>query len=191
MLEEHLVRPPGTGRHVLSGAWGLIDATVFFIGPEIWIGWAAMRNGTYQGLVLGVTVAVGATAGAIGLYYLSAAFPAEARNMMRLSPDIDIVMFAEAHDALARWDALAVFTGAFRLVPFKLYAVEASSAGIHPGFLGVAAFFIYLSRVFLFAMLGGLAGLATRRWPRRRALFWFAGFWIIVYGLYLGLRVLD
>lgn len=190
MIEQHPVRPPGTGKMILGGVWGFVDAAILFIGPEIWISWRAMRSGTYQGLVLALPVAAGAVVGALALYFVAIEFPAETRNLLRLSPDIDIVTFARANEAMREIDALAIFAGTFELVPIKIFAVEADSARVHPGFLGLAFLFIYLARGMFFAMLGGLAGIFLSKRPWQRVLPGFLLVWAVAYAGYFAIRLL-
>ncbi len=175
----------GRAGKALAALWGLGDATIFFIVPDVWLTYVGLRHGTFAALVAGLFVTLGGFAGGMALYYFAAAEPVEARNLLLTLPAVNTDALREARELLARWDAIAVVGNPYSLLPFKVMALEAPAAKVQPLFFALATFFAYLSRAFLIALVAGFLGWLLRRtFGVRRMVIWALVFWGVMYALF-------
>ena len=176
---------------ILAAAlWGVAEATVFFVVPDVLITYAAVRWNFRAGLKLSLATALAAAAGGAVLWWWGAVDANAARAAMLRVPAIgpDLLEKARAGMAGANWP-LNLTMGALSGTPYKLYAVEAGARGID------ALLFVALSipaRLVRFVLTAALAvtghalfkHLGIERWSMRV----LALAWIIVYATYWIIR---
>jgi hypothetical protein len=147
--------------------WGIGDASLFFIAPEVGLSYAALRYGLWRTLVLGLFVTIGAFAGGLAMYFLADAYPAEVRNLLLKVPGINADLLAEVRGDLRKTNAVVVLASAYSLTPFKAAAAEAAGQNVQIVFFALETFFAYLSRAFMAALVFGFIG-----WALRKSLGW-------------------
>ena len=114
-----------------AALWGVAEATLFFIVPDVLITYAAVRWGWRAGLKLSLVAALAAAAGGAVLWWWGAYDAEAARAAMLGVPAIgpDLIEKARAGMASVYWP-LDLMLGALSGTPYKLYAVEAGARGI-------------------------------------------------------------
>lgn len=169
--------------------WGVAEATVFFVVPDVLITYAAVHWNFRAGLKLSLVTALAAAAGGAVLWRWGAVDADAARAVMLYVPAIgpDLLEGARAGMVSADWP-MNLAMGALSGTPYKLYAVEAGARGID------ALLFVALSipaRLVRFVLTAALAvtgdalfkHLGIERWSMRvLALAWIAvytTYWII------------
>ncbi len=175
----------------LAFAWGILEATVFFIVPDVLLTWIGMRR-VKSALAAALAATAGAMLGGIVMYEAGQHDSDAAHTLLRSVPGIDSRLVADVRVELDAHGYTALLRGLARGRPYKIYAVEsgASSAGLAT-FLVVSAF----ARTLRFVASVLLARAVTRacaRWTRHRpwlevaawALFWlgFYAFYFAMFG---------
>ncbi|MCB0911955.1 MAG: hypothetical protein KDB60_10120 [Propionibacteriaceae bacterium] len=157
-------RIPGTIRdHAVAFGWGVAEATVFFIVPDVWTSRVALRH-PRRAFATTLSATAGAVLGGAIVHRWAARTPAasSAATMARI-PAIDAAMVDAVDEQVARSGYRAMLTGPTRGVPYKLYARAAGSQGLPLGGLlawtGPARIVRF---VLVTGMFGGLAA-ASRR----------------------------
>lgn len=151
---------------LIAGLWGLAEATLFFLVPDIWLTALAVRRGLKPALLACLAALAGASLGGLAMYGWGAANPEAARDMLDWVPAIDPAMIAKVRTALREDGVTAMFLGPLYGVPYKIYAVEAAGAGI------ALATFLALSipaRLLRFMLLTVAAWSISAALPRRTA----------------------
>ena len=133
--------------------WGVAEATLFFIVPDVLLTFVVVRFGLRQGFILAVVAAAFASLAGLGMWCWAHSDPASARHVMLLVPAIGPDLLARAQREIAQGWPLHLVTGAMTGVPYKLYAVEAGARGIDPLLFVPMSFMARLSRFVLTAVL--------------------------------------
>ncbi|MBI1386345.1 MAG: hypothetical protein GC150_15670 [Rhizobiales bacterium] len=174
--------------------WGLAEATLFFVVPDVLVSAVAARGGPRPGLVAGLAAALGAALGGLIMWllahpgvgpgagpvfsFLDDALPAISGTM------IEGVRTAMAGDG---WFA-AMLAGAFSGTPYKLYATAAGETGLAPLlFVAVSVPARLLRFALVVALAAGFARIAGPRIGERSVLVVLALFWIGFYALFWSL----
>jgi len=169
----------------LGFIWGCAEATLFFIIPDVVIGWAALSDWR-SGLRMLVAAVAGALAGGLILYSVAAARPDAALTAVEAVPFIQRAMIARVADGYRRQGPWAILFGPGNGIPYKVYAALA------PPVVGPAAFALlsiparlerFLPAWLIFTTVG--RGLRSRlaSHPRPTAVV-FAAVWTIGYAVY-------
>lgn len=170
----------------LAFAWGLAEATFFFIVPDVFTSRLVLQQ-PRRGFVACLPCLAGALCGGVLLYFLgqnaesSAAILAALDRVPGIKPDL----IEGAALNLERHRLTALFLGALTGIPFKLYAVQAASAGF-----GFASFLFAsaLARLSRFLLVTGLVWfVGSRLLPNLSAdakLRVHAGGWLLFYCFY-------
>lgn len=174
-----------------AALWGVAEASLFFIVPDVLITFAVMRFGLRQGLLLSVVAAAFASLTGCFMWLWASRDAETARHVMLLVPAIGPDLLARAQGEIAAGWPLHLVTGAMTGVPYKLHAVEAGARGIDPRLFLAMSFVARLARFTLTAILTaiGKAILARLRRPQWRYAGWALS-WIAVYGVYFATRVM-
>ena len=165
--------------------WGIAEASLFFVVPDVLITFVVMRYGLRQGLLLCVVAALFATVTGYFMWLWGAHDAGTARHAMLQVPAVGPDLLRRAHDEIASGWPLHLVTGAMTGVPYKLYAVEAGARGIDPILFLPMSFVARLSRFVLTAVcaaIGREAALRIGR-PDWRYGIWALA-WIGTYGYY-------
>ena len=109
----------------LGVIWGFAEATLFFVIPDVVIGWAALSDWR-RGLSMLVAAIAGAVAGGLLLYGFAAGHPAEARALVDAVPFVHAAMLATVAGDYQRDGAVAILFGPGNGIPYKVYAALAA-----------------------------------------------------------------
>lgn len=174
-----------------AALWGIAEASLFFIVPDVLITFAVMRFGLRQGLLLSVIAAAFAAIAGYGVWLWASHDASAARHVMLLVPAIGPDLLARAQGEIAVGWPLHLVTGAMTGVPYKLYAVEAGARGIDPLLFVPMSFVARLTRFALTAILTvvGKAILEMLHRPQWRYVAWALA-WVAIYGFYFTTRAL-
>lgn len=164
--------------------WGLAEATLFFIVPDVLLSLLALKNRRHAWIASGYAVA-GAMLGGALMYAWTARDAGQVYSLLVSIPAISPELIDRARAQLDEWGYPSLFAGAFSGVPYKLYASEAGAAVLPlAGLLAVTIPARALRFVLVVAVVNGI----SRRWlsgwsHARRAALLLAG-WALFYGGY-------
>ncbi len=174
-------------RNLLAFVWGVSEAVVFFVVPDVLITRAALVSARL-GLITMAFVLAGALLGGAFSYLWGAGDLPGARHLLDWLPAISIDMLDHAQHALAMDGVFAALVGSFSGVPYKVYAVHAASAGIPLTKFLLAS---VPARGIRFALLvlitRGLVRYAVPNWSAARLRLAWAFTWIGFYAVYWGI----
>jgi len=153
-----IFRSGGKSQMLLAALWGLAEATLFFIVPDIWLTLLAVRQGFRPALTACVFALAGALLGGIVMYVWGVFDAHSARAVLDHVPAVSPAMIAEIQTSLRADGVGAVLFGPLKGFPYKVYAVEAGAGGISPiAFLAISV----PARLFRFVILVGIASAAS------------------------------
>jgi hypothetical protein len=170
---------------VLIGAWGMAEAIVLPVVPDVALYLLAMAAPRHAARLFAAAV-VGALAGSAVLAGLMTVDPGAARSLMLAIPGISPQMLQAAERAFAGGDVLG-FVGFGPGTPVKVYIVAWILAGGSPVLLPVGVVVNRLTRmgpgVLVTAIIGRLVPGLLRR-HERLVLAVYIGLWVLTYVLY-------
>lgn len=167
--------------------WGAAEGSLFFIVPDVVIGWIALRRGLKAALAAAVLAAVGAALAGAVLWTWATWSPAAALRAVERVPAVSAPMIPAARaDIAAHGWFRAALGGPATSTPYKVYAALAPGAGVGLGELMLMTLPARLPRFFVVALAFAGTGAALRRWnlglaPWAVTLLYAAG-WLIFYG---------
>jgi membrane protein DedA with SNARE-associated domain len=167
-------------------AWGLAEATVFFIVPDVLLTLLACRS-IRASLKAGCSALLGAILGGFIMYTAGHAGPETSRIWLAHVPAIDHRLIQQVQSQLSEYGLYAVLTGSTVGIPYKIYAVEwGARHGDVRAFLLVSVPARGIRFLFSSLIASGIARLIAP-WTQRRApteMFIWALFWTGFYALY-------
>jgi membrane protein YqaA with SNARE-associated domain len=170
---------------LIAAAWGFAEATLFFIVPDVWLSYLAVRLGFMRAFWAGVFCVAGAIAGGLVLYGISLFAGPSLLEVMDALPAISRGMIDDAGAALRGEPMDAMIIGSLSGVPYKIFAAQAATAGLSPleliAFTGPAR----ALRFILVCALAGAVAQVLQRWiSSRQLLYVHAGCWLTFYAYY-------
>ncbi len=115
--------------NLAAGLWGLAEATLFFIVPDVWLSLTGRRR-LKTGLLACLWALVGALAGGALVYVWGVYDRPGALAVIEKMPAISPAMVERVAAQLADHGVLAIFIGPLTGTPYKLYAAQAADAHI-------------------------------------------------------------
>lgn len=177
----------------LAFLWGLAEASVFFIVPDVIISVIAIQYGFKQGLFAVCAAVIGAMLGGALLYAWGRSDIASARAFFDLLPAIAPTTIARAGNDIAQpLFGLSVLKGSVTGVPFKLYAAEAGAAAVPLWKFVALTPLVRLPRFLLAASLSASLSAGLSAWvgkaagpvsPRAKMMI-LIGLWVVFYAIY-------
>lgn len=170
--------------HAVAAAWGLAEATLFVIVPDVWLTALGVRD-LRRGLVACGWALAGALAGGALVHAWGAARPDEVVTILDRLPAISTGMLDRVAAQLEAHGAAATFLGPILGTPYKAYAALAPQAGV-----GLLPFLLASvpARLVRFVLLVAAARLAARRLlpdaSGRARLAALLALWILFYVCY-------
>jgi membrane protein YqaA with SNARE-associated domain len=180
--------PPGRthafSAHVLAFIWGLAEATVFFIVPDVLLTRLALSD-FRRALVACLWAVAGALFGGTALWFAARHDATQFfLNAFDWLPGISRGLIVRIAQALHTDGLTALATGALSGQPYKLYAVHAGAQDIPlTGFLIVSAVASFV-RFTLAATVAWLAGRVLHHLPEASRLRLHLYCWLIFYSCY-------
>jgi membrane protein YqaA with SNARE-associated domain len=169
----------------LALIWGVAEASVFFVIPDVVICFITLRYGFRHGIAAVVASIVGAMLGGVLAYVWGQTDIEGARAFFDGLPAISAATIARAgEEIVVAQPLLLMMKGAFTSVPYKLYASEAGAANISLESLMLMTPVVRFPRFFLAAAVTAiLVKIAPAGWLKRKYVV-LAGFWVLFYGAY-------
>ncbi|NVK88602.1 MAG: hypothetical protein HWE13_10760 [Gammaproteobacteria bacterium] len=167
-----------------ASIWGLLEATVFFIVPDVLLTYlATKRDWPLMKTILMTTL--GAFVGGLIMHGLGHTNYGLSVHLLNQIPAIDQTMINTVQSMLEELGLTALFLGPMLGIPFKIFAVEAAAADLNP------ILFLLISipaRMLRFVLLTYAARLIATRVlsslsQRSLTLIWLVG-WVGFYTLY-------
>lgn len=164
--------------------WGLAEATLFFIVPDVLLSAVALRDRT-RALLLCLWALGGALLGGLVMYLWGRHDVEQASDMLEKIPAISQAMLARVGDDLEQLGSLATFLGPLSGTPYKIYAALSPEAGI-----SLIAFLLVSipARVVRFALVAWITAWLARRllgdWSQRARLGLLLALWGLFYAGY-------
>lgn len=175
------------GRRLNAAAflWGLAEAVVFFVVPDVLLTLIAQRRGFRVAAVATVFAVLGACFGGALMWRLGRDRQESIIALLDSLPAISPGMIAAAAPMLARDPLHALIDGAFSGVPYKVFAGLAANAGIALLPFLLITIPARAARFLLAAAVTVLVDRMLSRWlaRRRRTQILVAG-WLVFYVLY-------
>ncbi len=165
--------------HTAAFAWGFAEATLFFIVPDVLLGWIALCQGLRRGLAASVAATAGATLGGV-LVYRNVE---DIGDLVTRIPGIPPAMVDDAAARVRRGRWGAIVGGALGGIPYKVYALEAARQRLPLSGLVLVTPPARLWRFALVAAGAALVGARIRPSLRRRTTLWL-GIYAIVWAVF-------
>ena len=169
---------------VIAFLWGLAEATVFFIVPDVFLSWIALSDKN-KALLASLSATLGAIIGGVIIYIFAYANVSPVEGFLVQIPAIDSQMVDQVNREIRDSGLISIFTGPLKGVPYKIYASAAGASGL--SFL----FFIMISipaRLFRFLIVSLVTSLFIRHFFSSKSLqeqrIVLAVFWIVFYLYY-------
>lgn len=182
-IRQHLASRGALG---LAAFWGFAEATLFFIVPDVYLGFAALYSWR-RGLIATAFTIVAALVGGLLMYALAARNPDGILALVAAVPLVGESMVAEIGALVNRSGLQTLIVAPFEGVPYKIYAAQAGvqSMPLLP-FIGqsILARAIRILPMTLGAGLIGHLLRKTHRWNNRIILGLYALLWIGIYTAY-------
>jgi hypothetical protein len=173
---------------IAAFAWGLAEATLFFIVPDVILSYIGLRRGVKAAARASIIAAIGAAIGGVIAYLWAVQDFGSAHETVLAVPAISEAMAARADAAMAANWFLAILLGPFSSTPYKLYAILAPHAGAPLALFALASIAARLPRFLIVSTGVALIGRGLTRWLNERQLLWvLAGAWLIFYAAFFAL----
>jgi len=167
--------------NAIASLWGFAEATVFFIVPDVLLGWLALRS-PKSAFIACLFALLGALIGGLAMWLWGRFDPDSARAIFELLPGVGEDSIANVQMQLADSGMTALFLGPLGGTPYKIYAVEAANLGF--GFAVFIAVSIpaRLTRFVLVTIVSGVASrVLRRRFSLRTVQMIYVGYWVVFY----------
>ncbi len=168
----------------LAFLWGLAEATLFFIVPDVLLSLLALKDRRRAWIASGYAVA-GALIGGALMYRWAALDAVHVRSLLVALPAISPDLLEQVRQQLDSLGYASLFVGAFSGVPYKIYATEAGAAA-----LPLASFLLVTipARTLRFLLVAALVDWIARHWTAglrhiTRVLLMLTC-WVLFYGWY-------
>lgn len=173
-----------TNSNLIAFGWGLAEATVFFIVPDVYIGYRGLKSAR-AALLASAWAIGGAFVGGLIMYAWSSHNATATLDLVRHVPAVTPSVIRTAQNGYGQHGVWALFAGMVYGVPYKVYAVLAHSRHIaFPMFMFVSI----LARASRFVLVGlivaGLSNLLGRWVNYRGRLGIYVAFWVVFYAGY-------
>ncbi|HRE43340.1 MAG TPA: hypothetical protein PKY87_05150 [Terricaulis sp.] len=170
-------------------AWGVAEASVFFIVPDVLLSYIGVKRGPRAAGVASLWAACGAALGGVGMYLWAQSDPDAARAFVLAVPAISLAMAEAAARAMAEqgWFP-ATLSGPLSRTPYKVYAILAPAADAPLWAFAAASVIARLPR---FLLVGAGAALIARflqpRLGAKAILAIFVTAWLLFYAAFFAL----
>lgn len=165
--------------------WGLSEAVLFFVIPDVLLTYVAVRQGVRRGLEAAGWAAAGAVIGGLLAFAWGALDAGSVNQAMVALPAVDCEMLDTVTEQVEHHGPRALISGPLGGRPYKLYAAASGATGASPVAL---ALWTIPGRLWRFVMLAWLSGSVTKLTTSRLTglppgtpVAAWAAVWILVY----------
>jgi len=133
--------PRGPKEHqaaATAGLWGLLEATLFFVVPDVYLSWVALSRPS-RAFRACLWAVAGALVGGALMYFWGAGDAASANAALAAVPAINPQMVESVRLDLLERSWWALVYGPLTGTPYKIYAVQAGALGMDLGALLVVS----------------------------------------------------
>jgi membrane protein YqaA with SNARE-associated domain len=141
--------------------WGLAEATLYFIVPDVLLTLLALFSFRRSMRAL-ACILLGALGGGAIMFYLGARDPAQAKAVVLQVPFVSHAMLDKTQQSFQRDGIWALTKGPGNGIPYKVYGVQAGKYSSLLVFL-LVSLLARLERFALFWLLAGAIGLVFRK----------------------------
>lgn len=171
---------------LVSFLWGLAEATLFFIVPDVGFGLIALFN-WHRGLLATVFVLAGALVGGTVMYLLGANNPAGMNQVLDAIPLIGMDMINLARSQLETDGLGMMVNGPKEGIPYKVFAVQSGILGLSLLEFVLMTIPARMMRFVIVAFLVGTLGAIFRKFIQKYPIVFagiYAYIWICIYVAY-------
>ena len=133
--------------HIVAFAWGLCEATFFFIVPDVWLSLIA-KNDLKLAFKAAIFSLIGALLGGYFMYFMGSNYLEATLSFLKSIPAINESLITQAQQSIEKLGALAIVVGGFKGVPYKIFATISANGGIGFFVLSIATIVARLLRFF-------------------------------------------
>jgi membrane protein YqaA with SNARE-associated domain len=162
---------------VIAALWGVAEATLFFVVPDVLLSAIAIRN-PRAALVASLLAVLGAMVGGSLMYFWGAKNPDAAVRIVAAVPAVGPEMMTRVRAELRERGSIAVVLGPLSATPYKTYAVQAAAAGIPYWLFLLITPLARLPRFLVVSLLAGSVARALKPRVSIRALY---ALWLVVW----------
>lgn len=172
------------GLKLIAAIWGVAEATLFFIVPDVLMSAVALKD-LRRALVVCVWALLGALSGGLLMYLWGAADHEAATAVVERVPAISSELLEEVGRSLSEHGLTAILLGPLFGIPYKAFAINASAAGIPLlAFVLISIPARLVRFVLVTTMVHLIARLLSRYWPESRIYAVFGMAWVAFYAAY-------
>jgi membrane protein YqaA with SNARE-associated domain len=174
------------GTLFIAFLWGLAEATVFFVVPDIYLGFVAIFSWR-KGLLSTAYIVAGAMVGGAIMYGLASNNPATINQFLTKIPLISANMLNSVRVQLENSGLYALVNGPLQGIPYKVYAVEAGAQALPVFQFLLITIIARLERILPVALFGVVTGRIFRKFIQRFTIpvvCVYLALWAGVYVLY-------
>lgn len=171
----------------IAFAWGLLEATVFFVIPDVFLAFSALFY-PMIGVIFCVVSIAGSLAGGTIMYFLGQYHPGTAFELLTFIPGISEKMIAYVNNGFDAQGLKTMFVAPWEGIPYKIYAVQSAIHKI-PFFVFLLASIPARLERFVLAVLialgfGKFFGRNIATYPLRWLSFYLI-LWVLIYTKYI------
>ena len=172
---------------VAAALWGLAEATLFFVVPDVLTSWLAVARGLRAMLLASLVAALAAALGGLLVVLAARHAPEATFSVIAGLPAIDARMMEAtcARFAAANGSFAELLRGAFTGMPYKIFAACEGRGGHGLWSFVALTPLVRWPRFVLAGLIAHGLNLVARRWLSRRVrLGMVAAFWSVFYAAY-------
>ena len=174
------------GSLIVAFLWGLAEATIFFIVPDLYLGFVTLFHWR-RGLLATFVAVVGAMVGGTVMYALAATNGAAINELLVQIPLISPELVRSVAEQMEGSGLLAMVSGPLKTIPYKIYAAQAGQQ--HLPFIPflLFTFLARLERLLPIALASAVCGTVFKRFIQHHTALVIGAyglFWVGVYVLY-------
>ena len=166
--------------------WGMAEATLFFIVPDVYLGFVALFNWR-RGLLATVFTIIGAMIGGAIMYSLALNNPQGMAELLTRVPLIHANMANSVGEQMQLAGLNPLILGPLKGIPYKVYAVQAGALGLPFLPFLLLTILARLERILPFVLVSACVGVLFRNFIQQRTrlvIGLYAALWLGIYGIY-------
>ena len=171
-------------KSITAMVWGMAEASVFFIVPDVWLSYIALSH-TRHALIAAAYAVAGALIGGLGMYAYAQIHPIGAIDFLDAIPGISEPLLAHAGQLFKQDEFSGMLRGAFTGIPYKIFCADAGVAGVSIAYFLLAS---AAARFLRFAAVVGVTALLARTLFRKQSAavktYILGAFWVMFYIAY-------
>lgn len=174
------------GTILVAFLWGLAEATLFFLIPDIFLGFVALFNWR-RGFLSTAFAVIGALIGGVVMFSLAINHPQLMNRILTTIPLINQEMVDSVRDAILSTGVISLITGPLQGIPYKVYAVQAGQQGLPIPLFLIMSMIARLERLLPVYLVGAIVGITFRDYVHhhtRLVIGMYIVFWLGVYTWY-------